>query len=133
MKTILIISILLATIFVITGCITTSNLVGDWELVSYGTATVKQALPNVNTFIHFYPDGNFNGNMGCNSFSGKYNLNGDKITFSSIISTEMYCENTSGQETEVLSILSKPDLHYQLSGNTLSITSGLSTINLIKK
>jgi heat shock protein HslJ len=109
------------------------EIVGEWTLVSYGNATNStHAMQGVDTFIQFDADGKFNGNVGCNSFGGNYNLSDDKISFDSISSTEMYCDKTDNQEQGVLSVLSQPDLKFQLNNDTLAITNGIYVLTLEK-
>jgi heat shock protein HslJ len=112
------------------------DLSGEWKLVSYGDiANPTPALPDVDTSIQF-ESGQMSGNVGCNGFGGTYELGGDKITFSGIMSTMMYCEETSAQEQAVLAVFSDGvKLPVQLNGNSLTIISadGASVINLVLK
>jgi heat shock protein HslJ len=112
------------------------DLSGEWKLVSYGnSANPTPALPDVDTSIKF-ENGQMNGNVGCNGFGGAYELSGDKITFNGIMSTMMYCDETSIQEQAVLSAFSDSvKLQIQLNGDTLTITSadGASVVNLARK
>lgn len=97
---------------------------GEWILVSYGDASSPTtALSNVDTSVNFNEDGTFGGNVGCNSFGADYKVDGDHITFGSIVSTMMFCEETSTQESAVLSILTDKTLSYQFNGNQLTLTS----------
>jgi heat shock protein HslJ len=112
------------------------DLSGEWILVSYGDSfSPTSALPDVDTSIKF-ENGQMNGNVGCNGFGGTYELSGDQITFSGIMSTMMYCEETSVQEQAVLGVFSDSvKLPIQLNSDTLMITSadGASIINLTRK
>ena len=112
------------------------DLSGDWKLVSYGdAANPMPALPGVGTTITF-ENGQMSGNVGCNGFGGTYELSGDTITFSGIMSTMMFCEETSVQEQGVLGVFSdNTAMQIQLNGNNLSIASadGASVVNLARK
>jgi heat shock protein HslJ len=112
------------------------DISGEWELVSYGdVANPTPALSGVDTSIKF-ENGQINGNVGCNGFGGTYELQGDQITFSGIMSTLMYCEETSTQEQGVLSVFSDNlALQLRLNGDSLTITSadGSSVVNLARK
>ncbi len=124
-------------ILILTACSPANpDLSGDWKLVSYGDiANPTPALPGVDTTIQF-ENGQMSGNVGCNGFGGSYELSGDKITFSGIMSTLMYCEETSAQEQGVLGVFSdNVALPIQLNGNNLTITSadGASVVNLARK
>ncbi len=89
------------------ACSTSStNLAGEWKLVSYGDAAAPTpALPGVDTSISF-EEGQFGGTVGCNSFGGDYTLSGNQMSIGSVISTMMFCDQTSAQDSAVLAILS---------------------------
>jgi heat shock protein HslJ len=130
--------LLAVALLIVVACPNAStDIKGEWKLVSYGdVANPMPAIPNVDTSIEFDPNGQIRGNVGCNTFGGIYEVNGDKITFSSIMSTLMFCEETSVQEQAVLSILSnKVGLQVQMQGDTLTITStgGTAVVNLERK
>ncbi len=118
MKKIFMLAIVL---FLLAACSNASaNIPGDWKLVSYGDTL---ALPNVDTSIKF-DKGQVSGNVGCNSFGGSYEIKGDTVVFSPMVSTMMFCEATSSQEQAVLAVLSDgANLQIKLSGNTLTMTS----------
>lgn len=119
------------------GSSTSADIVGDWKLKSFGdAANPTPAIPTVETSIKFDSIGQVSGNMGCNGFGGNYEMNGDKITFDSIMSTLMYCDETSAQEQAVLGVLSdKVKLSIQLNGDILTITSadGVSAVTFEHK
>jgi heat shock protein HslJ len=129
--------LIVLALFVLTACSNAgADISGDWKLVSYGdAANPTPALPDVDTFIKF-EDGQMSGNVGCNGFGGNYELEGDKITFSGIMSTMMFCEETSTQEQGVLGMFSDSlALQIQLDSETLTVTSadGTSVVNLARK
>ena len=130
--------LLAITLFILTACSSASaNITGEWKLVSYGdAANPTSAIPNVDTLIKFDSNDQINGNVGCNGFGGNYKISGNKITFGSIMSTMMYCEETSPQEQAVLGVFSDGvKLPVQMNGNTLTITSadGASVVTLTRK
>ncbi len=109
---------------------------GEWRLISYGDASnPTPALPIVETSINFNEDGTFGGSVGCNSFGADYKVNDDQITFGSIMSTMMFCEETSAQESAVLAILTDKTVSFTISGNELTIksTDGTSVVVLARK
>lgn len=118
------------------ACSTTNtSLTGEWKLVSYGdVAAPTPALSGVDTSISF-EEGQFGGTVGCNSFGGDYTLNGDQMSIGSIISTMMFCDQTSAQESAVLAILSDKTMTVTYSGNLLTLSSedGKSVVILEKK
>lgn len=114
-----------------------TSIVGGWELVSYGPASgqITAASIDFNTFIDFDEDGELTGNVGCNSFGGDYKVAGDQITFGSIISTLMACEDPIGaQEAAVLKTFSGIAT-YDMNADTLTITSedGTASVVLARK
>lgn len=129
--------IFLMTVFSFAACAQTdANPSGEWRLVSYGdSAFPTPAIPGIETSISFGSDGKFGGNVGCNSFGGEYKISGSEIRFGSIISTMMFCEQTSAQESAVLGILSDKTLTFSISSDQMTFISegGLSVINLTRK
>ena len=129
--------IMLTLAMVIFNAFSTTNtsLTGEWKLVSYGdVAAPTPALPGVDTSISF-EEGQFGGTVGCNSFGGDYTLNGDQMSIGSVISTMMFCDQTSAQESAVLAILSDKTMTVTYSGNLLTLSSedGKSVVILEKK
>jgi heat shock protein HslJ len=132
--------LLLTALFILailTSCSSVKpDISGDWKLVSYGDAVNStSALPDIDTSIKF-ENGQMSGNVGCNGFGGSYELKNDKVTFSGIMSTLMFCEQTSAQEQGVLGVFSdNAALQIQVNGDSLSITSadGASVVNLARK
>lgn len=113
-----------------------ASLASEWILVSYGDASnPTPALPDVETSIKFGEDGQFGGSVGCNSFSADYKIDGDQIALGSIVSTMMFCNETSSQESAVLGILSDNSLKFQLNGDFLTLTSadGASAVVFVRK
>jgi heat shock protein HslJ len=118
------------------GNANSASIAGTWSLVSYGLPSSQTpAVPNVDTSIEFSSDGKFTGNVGCNGFGGNYKRDGDKITFSAIMSTLMACQDPIGtQESSVLKSL-RDTASFALNGDTLTITSGdgISSVVLARK
>ncbi len=137
-------SLLLITLFALFAIIlaacagggTSASPTGGWTLVSYGdTTNPTPALPDIDTSINFNEDGKFGGSVGCNSFGTDYKVAGGQITFGSIVSTMMFCEGISDQETTVLGILTDKTASYQIDDNQLTLTSsdGNSVVILARK
>ncbi len=119
------------------GCTSSSSgILGEWSLVSYGDAdSLTIALQDVNTSIRYHSDRTFGGNVGCNIFGGDWipTIAGG-ISFSNIVSTEMYCEETWEQESAVLGLFSK-NLRLQIiwdDKDTMTITNGTSFVKLAR-
>lgn len=122
--------------FVFNACANTvTTLTGEWKLISYGDASnPSPAIAGVDTSITFN-DGKFGGTVGCNSFGADYTSEGSSIHIGSVVSTMMFCEETSAQESAVLGILSDKTLNVSVSGDQLKLVTedGTSVIVLEKK
>ncbi|MBY0539150.1 META domain-containing protein [Patescibacteria group bacterium] len=76
-----------------------------WEWISSQYENGKQTLPNTPSafVLTFNTDGTFSLKTDCNQMGGSYSVEGEKLTFSKIFSTKMYCEGS--QETEFSQML----------------------------
>jgi heat shock protein HslJ len=64
-----------------------------WALQAFGGPDVPlAALQGKNITLEFGADGRAGGSAGCNTYSGGYTVDGDKLTFSPLITTMMACE-----------------------------------------
>lgn len=117
-------SLVMALVVFLSACSTKSaSLEGNWKLVSYGDATnPTPAIPEIRTSISFEAK-KFGGMVGCNSFGGEYKITDNKITFSNVFATEMFCETVADQETTILNILIYQTLDIEINGNQLTLTS----------
>lgn len=107
----------------ITPPVLRATLTGNgWILVSYGpTDNPTFAVPNTEARIAFQDDGQVNGNTGCNNFAGRYQIDGDNISFAQLAMTMMACEGPVGQqELEVLNGLNNAE-RYVIEENQLKI------------
>ncbi len=127
------------SILILSACIgggASVSPTGEWTLISYGdVSNPTPALPDVETSITFNEDGTFGGSVGCNSFGADYKVDGDQITFGSIISTMMFCEGISDQESTVLGILTDKTVSFEMNEDQLTLTSedGNTVIVLARK
>ena len=64
-----------------------------WRLQSFADEKGLMRTPTVSVEISatFNEKGQVLGNAGCNDFMGNYQVDGDKLTITDLISTEMYC------------------------------------------
>ena len=135
MVTLFALSVLILSACTSSGAASTSP-VGEWTLVTYGDASSPMpALPDVETIINFHEDVPFGGRVGCNSFGSDYKVDGDQITFGSIVSTMMFCEGISDQESTVLGILTDKTVSFSMNDDQLTLTSedGNSVVVLARK
>ena len=128
----------LMVLFVLAACAggAPASIHGQWALVSYGPADSQiSAAPDVETSIEFTSDGKLNGNVGCNGFGGDFTVDGDKITFGSIVSTMMFCEGPVGEQEAATLVVFQESASFVLDGDTLTVTSadGSSVIVLARK
>lgn len=130
------------TLLVVSGLMLSAcGLAGDpvkgtsWKLVSYGPAG-KQilAVAGIETSLDFGADGRVNGNVGCNSFGGNYEVKNGKIVFTEMLSTMLACQGPQmDQERAVLQVMNGT-VSFQLQGNSLVIQAadGVDAITLSK-
>jgi heat shock protein HslJ len=65
-----------------------SGLTGKrWKLIELD----EKPVHNTEAFIAFQPDSTVNGNLGCNSFTGHYTLDGEHIQFGRVAATRKMC------------------------------------------
>ena len=67
----------------------------SWQAISIGDLVLS---PEIRSTIYFEKD-EVNGNAGCNSYFGAYTQQGQKLTFSELGSTMMFCMEGMEQET----------------------------------
>lgn len=96
---------------------------GEWELnyISGPKITFEGLYPDKKPLLVFNKNNEdeVGGNTSCNGFSGKFSINGNKISFAEpFAKTMIYCQG-GGEET-FLKMLSKVN-HYSQSGNTLTL------------
>lgn len=69
-------------------------------------------------------DGEVQGDTGCNTFNGGYELDGATLVFGPLATTRMACEEPGGaQEEQVLSVLEAGPLEVTIDGATLRLTA----------
>ena len=133
----LVLTALLTAALVLSACGSgsqTASLSGtSWTLVSFGPADAQTAaVEGIQTSLIFDLKGNISGNMGCNSFGGKYEVTGDTVSFSEVISTMMACADPRmNQERAAFKILNS-SATFKLDGDTLKLcdTSGADCLLL---
>jgi heat shock protein HslJ len=105
---------------------------GTWDVVSYGAASnLTPALPDLDHSVIFGGDGKLSGNVGCNTFSGSYAIEGGKINFQPMVSTKLACvpDLVMKQEQAVLQILSGI-ADFKTTNRNLTITNNGATLVL---
>ncbi len=121
--------ILAAVCFV--GCKTTNKateannkpLVGtQWNLVAINGEAIDSNQV-IQPFIIFDADGNFNGNLGCNTFFGTYYQKKQKIELTYSGATKRLCHEME-TEKSVIQALKAEINNFTISGNTLTLYAG---------
>jgi heat shock protein HslJ len=134
------ITLTILTLFVVSGLIlsacasqgASAGLAGtSWKLVSYGpSGNQTPAAPGVETNMDFGKDGTVSGNLGCNAFSGNYQVKNGNIVFSQMISTMMACLGPQMTQEGIAFKVMTGTVHFIVAGNTLTIyaASGANAI-----
>lgn len=107
----------------------------DWRLVSLGPVGAETGVVAGTTVtLKLSEDDRASGSTGCNSYGGTYQVSGDNISFSRIVSTRRACldQNANEQEHRFLSILETAN-RFRLSSNRLTILSdrGRNVLNFV--
>jgi heat shock protein HslJ len=107
----------------------------DWRLASLGPAGAETGVVAGTTVtLTFEEDNRASGSTGCNSYSGTYQVRGDNISFSRLVSTRRACldQKANEQEQRFLSTLGGAN-RFRLLTNRLTIYSdrGRSVLNFV--
>lgn len=105
---------------------------GQWQLVSIdGQPVVAGSLVT----LTFDNDGNLFGNGGCNSYSGTYTIEGDKIVMGPIISTLMMCADAAvaDQEAAFFGALQQVVTRAVVDGQLLLMTEAGVELNFVRR
>jgi heat shock protein HslJ len=107
----------------------------DWRLVSLGPAgSETTVVAGTTVTLRFAEDNRASGSTGCNNYSGTYQVRGDNISFSRLVSTRRACldQNANEQEQRFLSTLGAAS-RFRLSSNRLTILSdrGRNVLNFV--
>jgi heat shock protein HslJ len=105
-------------------------LVGPtWVLTTIIAGEVASSVPaGVSASMTFNDDGTFTFNDGCNSGGGKYLVDGDQISFSEVIQTDVACGGAAGQlEQAVLAVIgSEAPIRFEIDADSLTLTAGMA-------
>lgn len=81
----------------------------------------SSSIQAVQQTLSFDNDGKISGNAGCNDYFANYEVDGNKLSFSAIGSTKMFCgDGLMAEETAFLTALEKAD-NYRITGDLLQI------------
>lgn len=84
----------------------------NWEWVSTGYSDGKKVTPRTEKkfVLTLKSDKTFSATTDCNGVGGEYTTNGNKITFTKMISTMMYCEGS--QEADFTKMISEVQSYF---------------------
>jgi heat shock protein HslJ len=91
--------------------------------INNGNQAVVSLITGSELTAEFGKDGTLSGSAGCNSFTGSYKVDGDKITIGPLASTMMACDQPEGvmdQEAQYLAALQSAAT-YSIEGNRLEL------------
>jgi len=100
----------------------------DWRLVSLGPVGAEtDVIAGTTVTLKLAEGERVSGSTGCNSYSGTYQVRGDNVSFSRLVSTRRACleQNANEQEQRFLSTLEAAN-RFRLSPNRLTILSDRS-------
>lgn len=93
-------------------------LKGEWNITSMRRQPRVEAESLTNATLTINGDSSFEGNTGCNRYSGKFNLKGTGIRFGTVASTKMACSNMD-QEAAFLRLLQQTISNYSVTNDSL--------------
>lgn len=98
---------------------------GTWQLTAIVTNPEPMQIPaNLQKHITIgFSGGKVKGHGGCNGYGGEYTASDSQLAVSGLISTKMYCQETSNYETAFFQSLQSAR-SYQIEGKTLEIICG---------
>jgi len=130
-------ALLAASILLTIGCSSNKKsadtLLHDiWVLESidgqtYSRAENQSLHPTIEIYL---ADERFSGNTGCNNMNGKLTVDGNRISFSDIVTTKMFCVDVD--ETSFLSDLGKAN-NYKIEKMRLYLFEDEKEILVFKK
>jgi heat shock protein HslJ len=130
-----IITILVESGLFLSACAARADLASlggtTWTLVSYGGLEDQTpAAAGIQTSLIFAADGQVSGNLGCNGFSGNYEVRDEKLVFGPLASTLMACPDPQmTQEGSAFQVLTGT-VRFTMVGNTLMIYDISGTVAL---
>jgi heat shock protein HslJ len=97
-----------------------------WGLTTILTQDVASSVPSgVTATLLFTDDGQVQVYDGCNSGGGKYVADGDTLTFSELVSTDMACgDGKDSVASAVLAVLSADHVTFSIDHATLTLQAG---------
>ncbi|MCL4857844.1 MAG: META domain-containing protein [Caldilineaceae bacterium] len=106
-----------------------------WGVTQYNNFAggIVTLIPDTNISIDFGPDGQLNGNSGCNTFLGSYQVDGNNVIISAPGASSLLCPEPEGameQETAFLNAL-QSSATYRITGDTLELVTAAGQIAVL--
>ena len=102
------------------------DLEGEWTLEAVVIDGQETPVLAGTTPTATFAGGEVKGSGGCNTFTGRYEIDGESLTMGPLASTQTFCEDPSGamdQETAYLTVLGEAE-SFSLDGDSLQIRGG---------
>lgn len=95
-----------------------------WKLMKLQGQQYKTPAGAPTPFIKLLPDNKkVVGNTGCNNFGGTYTQEGDKLTFSLVLSTKQSCPQTADMDVRFLSAMKEAN-RFKREGAKMKLYNG---------
>jgi heat shock protein HslJ len=102
----------------------------EWSLVELNGAAV--AATGRKPTLLLGSNDRASGFGGCNQFSGSYSLTSDRLEFSAMAMTRMFCAEAAGLEQDYVSALQSTHA-YRVSGGRLELLSDQRVVAVLEK
>jgi heat shock protein HslJ len=99
----------------------------SWAMTGFeGLAGGLEGMPPTDVTLAFGTDGTVSGKGACNTFSGPYSTDGNKLKMGPLASTMMLCPGTAAAWENAYFSFLQGSPNYSVNGDTLEL-SGAST------
>ena len=107
-----------------------------WKLIALGEKPVDTSKNIKEMYIVFRSENNrAEGNGGCNTFAGPYELKGDSVFLGELASTKMFCQGIENENAFFMALSAAN--HFEIHDDTLILSKGravkLATFVAVKK
>ena len=94
----------------------------SWQLTEMGPVGASNPIPpDLSVTLEFREDATFGGKSACNGYFGSYEVDGPKLSFSAIGSTQMYCGEAAMQLEDAYFTALGQVQTYQLQDDQLTL------------
>ncbi|QOI96144.1 MAG: META domain-containing protein [Flammeovirgaceae bacterium] len=120
--------ILACTVIFLIGCKTQeiSLQATEWKLLHLGQDDVSM-LQNPVTLTFTENESRISGFGGCNRYFGSFSQSGNRISFTGVGSTKMYCDETMNVEDTFFRLLNEVDA-FNVQGEKLVLLKGATPL-----